>query len=143
MAIQDMMAIAASGLQAQRIRMQVISSNLANLHSTKGPDGGPFRRLVPIFQAEALPGSFENELDAQRQLYAVRVNKVTTDNREPLWVYDPDHPDANPDGYIAMPNINVVEEMTNLMNAARSYEANLAALQTGKAMAKQALDLGK
>ncbi|MDP8224556.1 MAG: flagellar basal body rod protein FlgC [Candidatus Lernaella stagnicola] len=137
------MAIAASGLQAQRIRLQAISANMANINTTRGPGGEPYQRLVPIFRPETLENGFHAELADQRQLYAVRVEKVAPADREPLWVYNPDHPDADENGYVGMPNINVVEEMTDMLNAARSYEANMAALQTAKQMAKQAIDVGK
>ena len=136
------MAIAASGLHAQRIRMQALSANMANVNTTRGPGGMPYQRLVPIFQADPLDSSFAAELEDQRQLYAVRVEKVASSDREPNWVYDPDHPDADAQGFVGMPNINVVEEMTDMLSAARSYEANLAAMQTAKNMAKQAIDIG-
>lgn len=143
MGILNVMSLAASGLHAQRVRMEVLSANLANIHTTRGPGGEPFRRLVPVFRAVALDGGFQAQLDEQRSLYAVQVDSVRDDGREPMWVYDPDHPDADDRGFVAMPNINLVEEMTDMMNAARSYEANLAALQTAKAMAQQALSLGR
>ncbi len=144
MAGMNVMSIAASGLHAQRVRMEVLSSNLANINTTRGPDGGPYRRLSPVFRAVPVEeGTFQSTLDEQRRLYGVRVEKIEPDSREPLMVYDPDHPDADDQGFVAMPNINLVEEMTDLLNAARSYEANLAALQTSKAMTQQALSLGR
>ena len=135
--------IASTGLHAQRIRMQAISTNLANIHTTKGPDGRPFQRQVPIFRADSLDGSFQADLDEQQRLYGVRVEKVVNAQREPILVYNPDHPDANEEGFVAMPNINIVEETTDMLNAARSYEANLAVLTTAKSMVRSALDLGK
>jgi flagellar basal-body rod protein FlgC len=139
----DVMAIAASGLHAQRIRMQAVSANLANMQTTRGPDGGPYRRQVTLLRAAPDGDGFASELEDQRKLYAVRVEKVTAVNREPIWTYDPDHPDADERGYVAMPNINLVEEMTDMMNASRSYEANLAALQAAKNMSRQAIDLAR
>jgi flagellar basal-body rod protein FlgC len=139
----DVGAIAASGLHAQRIRMQAISANLANLQTTRGPDGQPFRRQVALFRSVPGGDDFASELDEQRKLYAVRVEKVVPADREPIWVYDPEHPDADERGYVGMPNINLVEEMTDMLNAARSYEANLAVLQTARAMNRQALELGR
>jgi flagellar basal-body rod protein FlgC len=137
------MSIAASGLHAQRVRMEVLSSNLANISTTRGPDGGPYRRQAAVFRAVPVEeDNFQSVLDERRRLYGVEVEKVEPDNREPLMVYDPDHPDADSQGFVAMPNINLVEEMTDLMNAARSYEANLAALQTAKNMVQLALSLG-
>ena len=144
MAGMNVMSIAASGLHAQRVRMEVLSSNLANINTTRGPDGGPYQRLSPVFRAVPVEeGTFRSTLDEQRRLYGVRGEKIEPDSREPLMVYDPDHPDADDQGFVAMPNINMVEEMTDLLNAARSYEANLAALQTSKAMTQQALSLGR
>lgn len=137
------MAISATGLHAQRIRMETISANLANIHTTQGPGGQPYQRLAPVFRPMAMGGEFAVELEDQRQLYGVRVERVAPADREPIWVYDPDHPDADEDGYVGMPNINVVEETTDMLNAARSYEANLAAMQTAKKMASLAIDLGK
>jgi len=143
MALMNVMEIASSGLQAQRLRMQIVSSNLANINTTKGPGGEPYRRMAPVFESVEIGNDFQNSLDEQRKLYGVAVDKVADDSRDPLLVYDPDHPDADARGFVAMPNINLVEEMTDLMNAARSYEANLAAMQTAKNMAKQALGLGR
>lgn len=137
------MDVAATGLHAQRIRMQAISANLANIQTTKGPNGQPFQRQVPIFRAESLEDSFPGELAEQERLYGVRVEKVVNAQREPILVYNPEHPDANEEGFVAMPNINIVEETTDMLNAARSYEANLAVLQTAKSMVRSALDLGK
>jgi len=143
MAIMNVMKVAASGLHAQRMRMEVVSSNLANIHTTRGPDGQPFRRLVPVFRAEPLGNDFQAVLDQQSKVYGVEVERVADDGREPTWVFDPEHPDADERGFVAMPNINLVEEMTDMMNAARSYEANLSALQAAKSMAKLALNLAK
>jgi flagellar basal-body rod protein FlgC len=98
---------------------------------------------VPIFRADSLDGSFQADLDDQQRLYGVRVEKVVNAQREPILVYNPDHPDANEEGFVAMPNINIVEETTDMLNAARSYEANLAVLTTAKSMVRSALDLGK
>ena len=143
MSLLRVMDIGASGLTAQRVRMEVISSNLANLHTTSTEDGGPFQRRVVQFEASPRDEKFENILDHQRKLYEVRVKSVEKDDRDPIWVYDPEHPDSDADGYVAMPNINMVEEMVNMMNATRSYEANLATINAAKGMAKKALELGK
>ena len=135
--------ISASGLVAQRVRMNTVSSNLANASTPRGPDGGPYRRLDPVFGPAALPGAMTASFDAAlgRELQAVQVQAVVRDQSAPRLVYDPKHPDANAQGMLAMPNVNVVEEMANMMTASRSYEANLLAMQTSRSMAQKALNL--
>lgn len=143
MSLFSLMAVGASGLRAQRVRMEAISSNLANLQTTSTKSGGPYKRKIVQFEAVSQKRNFTEILDEQKKLYEVRVKKVTTDGRDPMWVFDPEHPDADEDGYVAMPNINMVEEMVNMMNASRSYEANLTSINAAKTMAKKALELGK
>ena len=135
--------LSASGLVAQRIRMNTVSSNLANASTTRGPDGGPYRRIDPLFATAPLPGASTASFDAAlgRELQAVQVRAVVRDLSAPRLVYDPKHPDADPKGYVKMPNVSVVEEMANMMTASRSYEANLLALQTARGMAQKALNL--
>lgn len=145
------MQISASGLTAQRIRMNILASNLANANTTKTPEGGPFRRKDVFFQNVGLsqlgsrpdgpPTGFEGELD--RQLQGVQVSQIVRDTRDPRLVYDPSHPDANKDGYVAMPNINVITEMVSMMNSQRSFEAGVTAINAGKAMVNKALTIGK
>jgi flagellar basal-body rod protein FlgC len=143
MGLFSVMSLGASGLKAQRVRMEVISSNLANLQTTKTSKGGPYRRRVVQFESAPVTNDFASIMDQQRKLYEVRVKGVKEDNREPNWIYDPAHPDANEEGYVGMPNINMVEEMVNMMSASRSYEANLTSINAAKEMAKKALELGK
>ena len=143
MGLFNIMAIGASGLSANRQRMEVISSNLANIHTTKTNRGGPYQRRVIQFESAPLKENFKAILEDQRRLYQVRVKKITKDGADPIWVYDPDHPESNEEGYVAMPNINMVEEMVDMMSASRSYEANLTAINAAKSMARKALDLGK
>jgi len=146
------MQISASGLTAQRVRMNILASNLANANTTKTPEGGPFRRKDVFFQTVGLTelssrqspegaGAFENELD--RQLEGVQVSQVVRDTRAPRLVYDPTHPDANKEGYVAMPNINTISEMVSMMNSQRSFEAGITAINAGKAMVNKALTIGK
>ncbi|OGL63612.1 MAG: flagellar basal body rod protein FlgC [Candidatus Tectomicrobia bacterium RIFCSPLOWO2_12_FULL_69_37] len=146
------MQISASGLTAQRIRMNILASNLANANTTKTPEGGPFRRKDVYFQtiglselsARSYPreaGRFEDELD--RQLQGVQVSQVVRDARAPRLVYDPNHPDANKDGYIALPNITVISEMVSMMNSQRSFEAGVTAINAGKSMVNKALTIGR
>lgn len=142
----DAMEISSSGLAAQRMKMKVISSNIANVNTTRTPGGGAYRRKEVIFGA--LPGdkTFQQELISQSKdegTRHVKVLGVVEDSRAPKLIYDPNHPDANEEGYVEMPNIEVVEEMTNLLISKRSFEANVAAINATKNMISQSLDIGK
>ena len=137
--------ISASGLSANRKRMAATSSNVANAQTTKTAEGGPYRRKEVVFGAEPARDSFadilEGELDAKAQ--SVHATEVISSNRPPILKYEPNHPDANKKGYVAYPNINVMEEMANMISASRSYEANISALNTAKGMAMKALEIGR
>jgi len=139
------MEIAAAGLTAQRARMETISSNLANAETTRTAAGGPYVRQRVVLEAAPQPASFEDLLRASEadERPAVVVRAITPDPRPPRLVYDPGHPDANPDGFVAMPNVNPLEEMTDMMTAMRTYEANVKAVQATKHMAHAALEIGK
>ncbi|MCZ6513197.1 MAG: flagellar basal body rod protein FlgC [Nitrospinae bacterium] len=138
------MQIGASGLTAQRQRMDAIASNLANIETTRTPEGGPYKRKDVIFTALPLD-PFSGTLSAvlADQVRKVMVTEVVEDQSPPLMVYNPNHPDANRDGYVAMPNINLMEEMVNLINATRSFEANVQSINAAKSMALRAIDLGR
>jgi len=131
--------VAASGLTAQRTRMNTIASNLANARTTRGQDGGAYKRIDPIF--EAVPVSQASELE--RSVSSVRVVSIRQDERQGQMVYEPGHPDADPQGYVEYPNVNVVEEMVNMMAASRGYEAGVAAVESIKAMARAATGIGR
>jgi flagellar basal-body rod protein FlgC len=159
------MNISASGLRAQRIRQNTISSNLANVETTRTEKGGPYRRQFPVFSADSdqkdvkiinqqvrLRGvqTQENHLEIPPMSFprderffgnGVRVDEIREDTRPPKMVYDPSHPDADKNGYVAMPNVNVVEEMTNMIAATRAYEANVTAFNSAKNMYMQALQI--
>ncbi|MBI4083392.1 MAG: flagellar basal body rod protein FlgC [Candidatus Lambdaproteobacteria bacterium] len=140
------METSSSGLAAQRFRMNVIAANIANAQTTRTPEGGPYRRRDVVFGALPAPRTFEEELRSRvtpEQPLHVKVLGVTVDRRPPVLKFDPSHPDANEEGFVAMPNINATEEMVNLMLATRSYEANVAAFNATKSMALKALDIGK
>ena len=141
----DAIHTSSSGLSAQRLRMNLISGNLANVNTTRTREGGPYRRKEAIFAARPLEESFQKILsDRQnKQLSMVQVDRVIEDSNPPVMKYDPQHPDADEKGYVAMPNINVMEEMVNMISATRSYEANVAALKAAKEMASRALEIGK
>lgn len=139
--------VSVSGMTAQRHRVSTISENIANAETTRTPEGGPYRRREVIVAAVSNDRTFEQELLAQDRSLSnateVKVVGVVQDNRPPILKYDPAHADANEEGYVEMPNINLMEEMANLMMASRSYEANTAAFNASKNMAQAALDLGK
>ena len=125
--------------------MNLISGNLANVNTTRTREGGPYRRKEAIFAARPLEESFKKILaDRHRkQLATVQVDRVIEDSNPPVMKYDPGHPDADEKGYVAMPNINVMEEMVNMISATRGYEANVTALKAAKEMATTALEIGK
>ena len=130
--------IGGSALSAQRIRLNVIATNLANIHTTRTPEGGPYRRRDVVFRSQ--PMGFEGVL---RSLQGVRVVGVIKDSRPFPVVYNPSHPDADEEGYVRMPNVNMMEEMTNLILAARSYEAAAAVIATARDMALRILEIGR
>ena len=138
--------ISGSGLSAQQTRMNTISSNLANAETTRTHDGsGPYKRKDPIFVAIPDRTSFDevltNAMDEQAE--QVAVEDIMEDTSAPKMVFKPDHPDANEQGYVAMPNVNVVEEMANMISTSKAFEANAQALATTKALAMKALELGR
>lgn len=141
----DSLRISSSGLSAQRLRMNLISGNLANVNTTRTPEGGPFQRKEAVFESQPINPDFqelvESELDAR--VSQVKVAGVSDDQRPPVVKFDPNHPDADEKGYVSFPNINVIEEMVDMMTAARSYEANVTAITTAKTMANKALEIGK
>ena len=122
-----------SGLSAQRLRMNLISKNLANINTTRTSEGGPYRRQEAVFSTRQGDDSFHRQLQAQ----------IVEDTRAPALKYEPQHPDADDKGYIRVPNINMIEEMVNMMSASRSYEANVNAIKTTRDMANKALAIGQ
>lgn len=134
--------IGASGLTAQRTHLDVTAMNLANAKTTRTVEGGPYKRKQPIF-AEAPMSPFANLLDRERNLSGVRVEEVRTEERPLRRVYEPGHPDADEDGYVEYPDINVIEEMTNMLSAMRAYEANVSTITTAKSMFAKALEIGR
>ena len=141
------MEISASGLSAQRTRLNIISQNIANANVTRTAEGGPYRRQISVLSAAPFVSHLTQALD--HPLYrtdprrGVLVNEVKTDPSPFKRVYDPAHPDADDEGYVNMPNVELVTEMTNLINAARSYDANVSAVQASKNMAMKALEIGR
>ena len=140
MNILDTLRISASGLTAQRVRLQAISSNMANARSTRTEEGTPYRRQMPIFQAVEA-NEFGSEL--AQQLSRVEVVDVERSEAPFRQVFDPGHPDADDDGYVKYPNVDILHEMVDLMNTSRTYEANSNVTETTYKMANQALELGR
>ena len=136
MKIFDSLEVAGSSLTAHRLWMDTISSNLANINTTRTKAGGPYKRRVPVF-AEML----DNTLGGYHDIGGVRVLEITEDQGAPRMAYQPDHPDANEEGYVAYPNVHLVREMTDMLVASRAYEANLSVVTTGRDMWNGALDV--
>jgi len=136
----DTFNVAGSGLAAERLRMQTIATNMANARTTRTADGGPYQRRVPVFRAVEVD-PFGDELD--RAVARVEVEGIQTDGRAPQRIYDPSHPDAGADGYVLMPDINVMQEMVDLMTTSRTYEANATAVEATRDMALRALEIGR
>lgn len=129
--------VLSSGLSAARTRVNVLASNIANAETTRTPEGGPYKRKDIVQTAKDIPGSFSNALD-RMSLKKPMVAGVVEDQSEPKMVYQPGHPDANQQGYVAYPNINVVSTMTDLMSASRLYQANITAIETSRTMQSEA-----
>ena len=149
MGFMDSLNISASGMTAERMRMDVIANNIANANTTKTAGGGPFRRQQVVLSAGTSPfGSQLSALmggntDDNGTLQGVNVNGIVPDNSPFKQVYDPGNPDANASGYVSMPNVDTVTEMVDMMSATRAYEADVAAVQAVKGMAEQAIAIGK
>jgi len=138
------MEVASSGLSAERVRMNSLASNLANARTTRTPEGGPYKRIDPVFQAVPIEDRLAEVQRGETQggVYMVEVPNIRQDQSAPQLIYDPQHPDADPRGFVSLPNVNVVEEMVNLITASRSYEAGVTVMQTLKGMAQSALSIG-
>jgi flagellar basal-body rod protein FlgC len=134
--------ISASGLGAERVRMNTIASNLANVHTTKTAEGGPYKRLDPVFEAVGLQ-SINEPYSADSGVALVNVKSIQADTRPGTMVYEPGNPDANGQGYVEYPNVNAVEEMVNMITASRAYEAGVSSVEATQKMADSALALGR
>lgn len=154
MSLFHTLKISGSGLSAQRLRMDTISNNLANVNTTQTENGGPYRRqqavFAPMFEKSLFQyAQFQRNhphalpLDSREHGGGVQVAAITEDPSEGRLVYEPNHPDANAEGYVEYPNVNVVAEMTDMISATRAYEANVTAVQAVKAMALKALEMGR
>ena len=135
----DTLSVTASGLTAQRVRLQTVASNMANARTTRTEDGGPYKKKMPVFQAEADP--FGSMLD--QAISRVSVSEIAESDAPTVRVFDPGHPDADGNGYVEYPNVNVLEEMVDMMMTARTYEANTSVVEVTRSMATNALEMGR
>jgi len=148
MSFWEALRIGASGLYAQRLRLDTISNNIANAQTTRTAGGGPYKRqdvsFIPQGQPSYIPKFIAQRMGLQDQVQGgVRVQQILEDDSPGTVVYDPTHPDANAEGYVTYPNVNPVVEMTNMLSATRSYEANLTVIDAAKTMALKALNIGR
>jgi flagellar basal-body rod protein FlgC len=137
------LAVSASGMAAQRTRAELLVENMANSETTRTPDGGPYRRKDAVFSSDQVTSPFsavfQTEMDATAT--GVRVSDVSVDSRDPDKRYMPGHPDADKDGYVSFPRINPAEDMVDLVDTSRNYEANVAAISAVKDMIQRSIDL--
>ncbi|MFA7573358.1 MAG: flagellar basal body rod protein FlgC [Lutispora sp.] len=146
MGFLDSINISASGMTAERLRMDVISKNISNANTTRTSNGTPYRRQVVIFEEADISQPFSSLLSkAQNNLNksGVRVSSILEDKSEYKLVYNPGHPDADEKGYIKMPNVDIMVEMVNMISATRAYEANVTSINSTKNMIMKALDIGR
>jgi flagellar basal-body rod protein FlgC len=141
MSLFSAISVGASGMSAQRQRAELLMENLANAETTRTPEGGPYRRKDAVFQSAPVDSPFASVLADSEGSMGVTVAGVVTDSRQPERRYQPGHPDADAEGYVAFPNMNPSEDMVDLMGAARGYEANVAAIGAVKDMILRSIDL--
>lgn len=141
MSLFGALSVGASALAAQRTRAEVIVENLANLETTRTPEGGPYRRKDVVFESAAVATPFASVMAAASSSEGVRVAEIAEDQRDPIRRYQPGHPDADAQGYVAYPRVNLAEDMVDLMSATRGYQANISAMSSVKEMMQRSLDL--
>ena len=142
MGMFDVLKISSSGLRAQRVRMETIATNLANIHTTRTEDGGPFKKLnVVLGSSDASSEGFKGVLN--KKLQGVDIEEISESEKPFEKTYDPGHPDADREGYVTLPNVNVLEEMTDMISATRSYEANVNVINTTKHLFQKSLEIAK
>ena len=137
--------VAASGMTSQRTRLNVISMNLANANTTRTSEGTPYRRKTAIFETIPVGNAFHHQLQSamNSQIYGVKVREILPVAGDFKKIFDPSHPDADQNGYVFLPNVNLVQEMVNMLNANRGYEANAAVIKAAKEMAMRAMEIGR
>lgn len=144
MSVFSAMNISATGMTAQRTRLDVISQNIANVNTTRDADGNVYKRKSVIFEEKTYVSFDDALINATGNLgKGVKISEIFEDSSEGRMVYDPSHPDADEKGYVTYPNVNTVTEMTDMIDASRSYEANVTAFNASKNMELKALDIGK
>jgi flagellar basal-body rod protein FlgC len=143
MSLFSSLSVSASGMDAQRARAEVLAENLANSETTRTPAGGPYRRKDVLFESSPVDSPFDSEFQSALEGQGVKVAGVLVDQRDPERRYLPGHPDADVDGFVAFPRINPAEDMVDLMNASRGYQANVAAISAVKDMIQRSLDILK
>jgi flagellar basal-body rod protein FlgC len=142
MDVFNALKISSSALKAQTIRLNTISSNLANIDTTRTPEGGPYQKKEVVFQSN---GSFADNLEQSLKgsVQGVEVAAIRASQAPPRMIYDPSHPDADGEGYVAKPNVSLVEEIADMTSATRAYEANVTVVKSVKRMALKALEIGR
>lgn len=148
MSFFDSLNTSATALTAQSFRMDIISQNMANIDTTRTAEGGPYKRKTVIFKEiggdnNSFKSMFDTALNQTSSLSGVKVDRIEVDNTEGPKEYNPSHPDADADGYVEKPNVNVVEEMVNMISANRAYEANITAVNITKGMINKTLEIGR
>lgn len=137
------MRISASGLSAERLRMDTISSNIANANTTRTEEGGPYRRKIAVFQERLKTEMDKQSRNINKIGLGVRAVGIVEDDSELQRVFDPNHPDADEEGYVLMPNVNILNEMVDMIAATRAYEANVTSMNASKSMLLKALEIGR
>ena len=132
MSVFNSMKINASGLSLERLKMDIVSTNVANLNTTRTEEGGPYRRKEVIFEESLLKAKRSIDGNSENRSFGVRVTGIVEDEENRQFIYDPNHPDADADGYVETSNVNMVDEMISLINTQRAYEANVTALNSSK-----------
>jgi flagellar basal-body rod protein FlgC len=139
MSLNRALGICAAGLSAQRTRMEIVASNLANARTTRTPEGGPYKRKEPVFTADPVPSNFGDELGVA--LKSVRVERIVEDPAPPVKKFEPGHPDADESGFVSYPNVEPLQEMVDMLSATRSYEANVTTVRSIREMLRSALGI--
>lgn len=145
MGLETVLNINGSAMKAQMMRLEVLGSNIANINATRTPEGGPYRRKEVVFRSIPIENDFQNHLNSavDRTATGVEVTRVVEDQSPFKKKFDPNHPDAGPDGYVQYPNVDVVSEIVNVQEAARAYEANVAVLVSIKSMIAKTFEIGR
>jgi flagellar basal-body rod protein FlgC len=141
MSLLSALSVSASGMEAQRTRAELLAENIANAETTRTAEGGPYRRKDAVFTASNVASPFTSQFHSALEGVGVKVDQVVVDQRDPERRYVPGHPDADKDGYVAFPRMNPAEDMVDLLNASRGYQANVAAISAVKDMIQKSVDL--